>query len=317
MTKRDLGEEPSNSHAYTEKMSLTEVRGGNKMFWWLYYDQEHLNRPLVIWLHGGAGGASSGHGNLGGIGPKDVKGNIRKDTWAKHVDLLFVDWNIGAGFSIAAKGKHTPHTASDVAEDLVILLKRIFDDHKELKSKPIHIFGESYGAKIAIEFAHRLQTAIETKNHQHHIECHLKSVTSISGWISPIHTIQSWPDVLDELALVDSDDLHVIKHLAEKTANELNAHNAHTNFQHLTTAIRKATHGVDWCHMLMKFSVHTNSQLGNEKFDNIYNEEIHVAMNAIGVGSTLSELPEHYRTIGTSSLDEKEDFLQPLTATGK
>lgn len=168
---------------------------------------------MVIWLQGGPGFSSTGHGNFEDIGPVDIELNSRNYTWVKDVNVLFIDSPLGSGFSYVDEPKYLPTNNTQIAKDLVELMKHFLKQLPEFKSVPIHIFGESYGAKVGVEFAYLLYE--ETKNKG--IECNLKSVNSIGGWISPIDAVESWAPYLYHLGFLHEVGLFEVTEMAEKT----------------------------------------------------------------------------------------------------
>lgn len=67
------------------------VREGAHMFWWLYHaDSDSSQRPLILWLTGGPGGSSSGHGNFMSVGPMDEHKESREHTWVCDIYTLKV-----------------------------------------------------------------------------------------------------------------------------------------------------------------------------------------------------------------------------------
>lgn len=69
----------------------------------------------------------------------------------------------------------------------------------EFKTVPLHIFGESYGGKMGVEFAYELYKEIQEGK----IESNLIGVYLGDAWTSPIDYTLSWAPYL--LNLVRSD----------------------------------------------------------------------------------------------------------------
>lgn len=187
-----------------QKWGHVQVREGAHIFWWLYYTThpnavQPADRPLAIWLQGGPGASSTGYGNFEEIGPLDLDLNKRNTTWVKDMNVLFIDSPVGTGFSYVDNEKHYATSNKQAGTDLVELLRGFFKENPEFKSVPLHIFGESYGGKIAVEFAYLLNKEIENRQ----IDCNLKSVSSIDGWISPIDTMYSWAPFLLQMGNFD------------------------------------------------------------------------------------------------------------------
>jgi serine carboxypeptidase 1 len=71
----------------------------------------------------------------------------------KHVNVLFIDNPVGTGFSYVDSNSALTKTNAEIAEDLVTFTGRFLKAHPEFKTVPLYIFSESYGGKMAAEFA--------------------------------------------------------------------------------------------------------------------------------------------------------------------
>lgn len=127
------------------------------MFWWLYYTTANVtaatDRPVLIWLQGGPGAASTGYGNFAELGPLDVNLEKRNYTWVKDANVLFIDNPVGTGFSYVETSTALTTTNKQIAEDLVELLRGFYAELPKFKTVPLYILSESYGGKMAAEFA--------------------------------------------------------------------------------------------------------------------------------------------------------------------
>lgn len=105
--------------------------------------------------------AASGYGNFIEIGPYNMHMKPRKHTWIKDFNILFVDSPIGTGFSYFSEKNGSLLTSTiDIGRDLVSFLKKFLETHKEFQTMPLYIFGESYGGKMAAEFAYQLEKVL-------------------------------------------------------------------------------------------------------------------------------------------------------------
>lgn len=131
------------------------VRAGAHMFWWLHFntDAAAAERPLVIWLQGGPGQSATGFGNFEEIGPFAANGSRRAHTWVRHMNVLFVDAPVGAGFSWAETAEAFSRTDAECTADLVQLMRVFYGIRPEFRGVAVHLFGESYGGKLAMELA--------------------------------------------------------------------------------------------------------------------------------------------------------------------
>lgn len=174
-----------------------DVRQGAHMFYWLYYTKapavkRYTDRPLVIWLQGGPGASSCGHGNFEEIGPLDVNLNERNFTWTKDLNVLFIDNPVGSGFSFVDNLKLLTTDNKQIADDLIVFMRMFLAKHPEFQTVPLYIFSESYGGKMAAEFALELYKAIQEGS----VQANLKSVVFGDPWISPIDSMLSWAPFL-------------------------------------------------------------------------------------------------------------------------
>lgn len=236
-----------------QKWGYADVREGTHLFWWLYYTTADIvvpkDRPLVIWLQGGPGASSTGYGNFEEIGPLDPFLNKRNTTWVKDMNVLFIDSPVGSGFSYVDDKKYLTTNNFQISTDLVDLVRIFLDENPEFKSVPLHIFSESYGGKVAVEFAYLLQKAIQNR----HIDCNLKSVTSIDGWISPIDSMMSWAPFLLQLGFIDQDGYDAIQDSTALTqrALEKSEFSYATRLWGLTQGVvARKTVGIDWYNVL-------------------------------------------------------------------
>lgn len=172
------------------------------MFWWLHYTTadvtSYTDRPLIFWLQGGPGSSSTGFGNFEILGPLDLDLQPRDFTWVNTHNVLFVDNPVGTGYSYVDHYKYLTKDNKQIARDLVELLRGFYEELPEFKSVPLHIFGESYGGKMAIEFAHELYNEIVSGK----IESNLITVAMGDAWISPMDSTLSWAPYLLQLVSI-------------------------------------------------------------------------------------------------------------------
>lgn len=223
------------------------------MFYWLYYTtanvSNYVERPLVIWLQGGPGASSTGYGNFEELGPVDLYGDYRNWTWVKDMNVLFIDNPVGAGYSYVDNTAYMTATNKEIALDLVELMKGFYANHPEFETVPLHIFCESYGGKMAPEFALELWYAKERGE----IKTNLTSVALGDPWTSPIDSVLAWGPFLLQLGIVDQDGYEAITKAANFTA-ELVAQErwiqSTAQWGNTQWEVMKASKGVDFYNVL-------------------------------------------------------------------
>lgn len=131
------------------------------------------NLPILLWLQGGPGCASS-FGAFYELGPyvTDDNGKLKPNpfAWNKNFGLLIIDQPIGTGYSIAGSESDIPQDMQGMAEDLYSGLWQFFDQHKELQHRPFFITGESYAGKYIPSIAHYI-LQVENGDVQHSRHC--------------------------------------------------------------------------------------------------------------------------------------------------
>ena len=185
----------------TEEWGYVPVRPGASMFYWFYrttHPKGFRNRPIVLWLQGGPGVSGTGLGNFLMLGPSDEHLRPRNSTWIQTANVLFVDSPVEAGFSRADEGSLVG-TVEDISNDLIIVLKTFFQEHPNLQTNSLFIFGQSYGGKMAAALVYYLHKAIQDKR----IQCKLKGVAIGNGFVSPTDIVETWPLLLYHMSLID------------------------------------------------------------------------------------------------------------------
>jgi serine carboxypeptidase 1 len=89
---------------------------------------------------------------------------------------------------------------------LVGVLHGFFEKRPEFKKVPLHIFSQSYGGKMASEFAYELYNDIKDGK----IECNLTSVALGNSWIDPVRSTLSWAPFLEQTGHIDQDGYDAI-----------------------------------------------------------------------------------------------------------
>lgn len=202
---------------------------------------------------------------------------------------------------------------SQIAGDLVELMKHFLQQLPEFKSVPIHIFGESYGAKVAVEFAYLLYQENKIKG----LECNLKSVNSIGGWISPIDSIESWAPYLYQLGFLDEDGEFAVKTMAENTRKAVDEglyEVARSFCAHTQKAILNHTDGISFYNVLKSVEIDNAkreySGIDRELFLN--NIMINLVRPTLNITSDVEFGSQAAQTLKTLA----KEFMKPVTDTG-
>ncbi|CAD5119652.1 DgyrCDS8246 [Dimorphilus gyrociliatus] len=201
---------------FEQSWRYVDVRPGVHMFYWLFktsHADGPTQRPLVMWLQGGPGGSSTGYGNFEIIGPYNIDKEYRNSTWAQEANILFVDNPVGAGFSYVDDLNDLTTTTEEISQDLFVLFKSFLDSHPEFKTVPFYIFGQSYGGKMAANYARKLHTEIQAGN----LECNLGGFAMGNAWTHPLDSTLTWANFLFEMSTVDETGRDEIQRVAEQS----------------------------------------------------------------------------------------------------
>ncbi|PYH77202.1 alpha/beta-hydrolase [Aspergillus uvarum CBS 121591] len=161
--------------SWAGRIPVPATAPGNSLFFWLFQAETPAQDDnLIIWFNGGPG-CSSLIGLLSGNGPFAFVGDSTElernpHSWTQLAHVLYIDQPVGTGLSTASE----PYPLSDnegVTSYLYAWLQSFFAHFPQLKSKQIHLMGESY-AGIYIPY---LASAIV--HHQASFPLHLRSLS--------------------------------------------------------------------------------------------------------------------------------------------
>ncbi|CAD0199722.1 unnamed protein product [Chrysodeixis includens] len=197
----------------TYTAALTRIHDHGDMFWWFYptVAAAGTTRPLILWLDGVTGVPPSLSANLGMFGPYDMNFNTRENSWVDQYNLLFIDAPLGTGFSTPLSKEEIPKTIEENAAHLATTLNSFYSVHKSYRNAPLYIFGQGYGAQLA------LALAIEAQNHR---RLNPRGVVIANGIISPAVTMSKLGFYLEELGYIADNGRPAIETLA-KDINDL------------------------------------------------------------------------------------------------
>ncbi|KAF8191576.1 serine carboxypeptidase [Mycena galopus ATCC 62051] len=165
-----------------------------------FYYFESRNEPakddVILWLNGGPG-ASASIGLFLELGPckiaSDTETEYNKYSWNSNSNMLFIDQPVGVGFSYAEYGE-TVATTEDAAKDIAAFLA-IFFESMNLKGRPLHIAGESYGGRYVPLFAAEVYDQNRRLVRRGMTPLNLVSAIIGNGCSDMYHTITSYYDM--------------------------------------------------------------------------------------------------------------------------
>ncbi|XP_049782035.1 retinoid-inducible serine carboxypeptidase-like [Schistocerca cancellata] len=298
-----------------------DVRDGAHMFYWLYYTTattDYATRPLVIWLQGGPGASGTGYGNFEELGIVDTDLNVRNSSWVHKVNVLFIDNPVGTGYSYVDSNSLYTTTNAEIAADLLTFIKAFVEQYPTFQTVPLYIFSESYGGKMASEFALELYKAIQAGE----VTVPLRGVAMGDSWISPIDSVLTWAPFLLQTGMIDSEGYAEIDRYAQLTNDAVNAGNygLATSLWSITeNVILSVTSNIDFYNILYKvnsYGRHLHKAAEIRGLNRASDEELNELMNGY-VRNILGDVIPADVSWGSQSTYVSnalnDDFMKPVT----
>ncbi|XP_053595932.1 retinoid-inducible serine carboxypeptidase-like isoform X1 [Microplitis demolitor] len=304
------------------------VRPGAQMFWWLYYvNPPTINtldsfnvfeKPLIIWLQGGPGVSGTGYGNFHEFGPLDLNLKRRNHTWVNDYNVLLIDNPVGVGFSFVENDSLMAKNNTQIAQDLVICIKKFLETIPEFGNVPTYIVGESYGGKMAVEFALLWSQAQNNGN----IRSKLKGLAIGDSPISFRKIVRSLPSYLLNMGLIDRIDQRDINRSVNKILISITKEkwvDAFANYKNMWNTIYNVVDNVDVYNILKKTNP-TNNSSNNYNFPQVKSPS-----NPVNISSLIQKLMENdvKKALGLNgtynlysnrvSMKLMNDYMKPVT----
>ncbi|KAL3468324.1 Alpha/Beta hydrolase protein [Aspergillus heterothallicus] len=152
-----LPDNPALPPSWAGRLPVPNTAEGNALFFWLFQTEDPAyDDNLLIWFNGGPG-CSSLIGLTTGNGPVSFQGNSTRATanpysWSKFGHLLYIDQPVGTGYSTTSY----PYSAVDndvVTSQFYDWLQSFFNHFPHLRSKQVHLMGESWAGIYVPYFA--------------------------------------------------------------------------------------------------------------------------------------------------------------------
>ncbi|KAK6335339.1 hypothetical protein TWF696_002119 [Orbilia brochopaga] len=155
------------------------------LFYWLLESQSKpASDPIILWLNGGPGAASSiGRLSVPGL-HKFYDGAPNPNAWNRNASILFLDQPTNVGFSY---GKNVSSTKV-AAKDVYAMLSTFFKEKPQYSKQPFYIWGVSYGGHWVPAFANELLSRPDNK-------INLKGAIIANGITDSYNQVKHMPDM--------------------------------------------------------------------------------------------------------------------------
>lgn len=116
-------------------------------YWFVESQRDPSSDPMLLWLNGGPG-CSSMEGLFAELGPFEINADgkalkLRKHSWNKLANVLFLESPTGVGFSYP-KSLINVHTDDSTARENHLALRSFFNKFPQYKNNSLYLSGESY-----------------------------------------------------------------------------------------------------------------------------------------------------------------------------
>ncbi|XP_052739575.1 retinoid-inducible serine carboxypeptidase-like [Bicyclus anynana] len=310
-----------NLGAVRSTAAFTRIHGHGDMFWWFYPSvaSSPMSRPVLLWLHGVTGIASSYLANFGMFGPYDANFDRRHDSWVNDYNLLFVDAPLGTGFS-SSNWQNTSNTdfpgLDENADHLLRTLQSFYDIHGEYKNAPLYVCSQGDGSQLALALTIKL-------NEDNSFKDRFKGIILGNPVISPALALTKLGFYLEELGYVDAAGREAIENFSNVTSLLVESEQfqeAFLKFTFLGKYINENTGAVavNLAHIVEKLY---RSSLDSDYFgvksylDSLYPTDTHINNFMDTVGRAILHVPDTVRYDGQRELATNafmETYMKPI-----
>ncbi|KAM9965524.1 hypothetical protein ACTFIW_005342 [Dictyostelium discoideum] len=283
---------------FTGFITVNETYNSNTFFWFLESQNGDKNSPLVIFLQGGPGGAST-FSLFVETGPYELLDNFtlvpREITWNSEFAMLYIDNPVGTGFSFTDSQEGYSNNEDEIATNLYTFLQQFYKLYPEYYTNELYITGESYAGKYIPAFSYHI---IQQNQNSNNPNINLKGIAIGDGLCDPITQVTQYANLAFYTGLADLQQQEVMFEYQDKIVEAINqeqwsvANDLFTDlingppdyFQNITGEsdyydIRKTvepTYGGDFTAFLNQSSIRAMIHVGNNYFQNNNDVYIHL-----------------------------------------
>uniref|UniRef100_G3MPD5 Carboxypeptidase n=1 Tax=Amblyomma maculatum TaxID=34609 RepID=G3MPD5_AMBMU len=222
----ELFKEEANVTAYSGYITVNDVTESNLFFLHILAQENNDTAPLMLWTQGGPG-MSSLFGQFLQNGPLGVNsiGKLfnRSHTIQKHVNILYVDVPVGAGFSFTKNKTAYASSLEDVTSAMKEFLRQFLCLFPEYTNRDFYVAGESYAGRYSVAIAYNFLTAPND-----FAPVKLQGVVAGVPFVAPVFDVFDSSNFLYELSMLTNDGRNELARKFE-TMRQLAATNSTQN----------------------------------------------------------------------------------------
>lgn len=202
----------------TGYVTLANKQDDRYFYWYVESTSEEPEKdPLVLWLTGGPGVAST-VALLTENGPclvqPDLSTTINEYAWTNVANVIWLDQPTNVGFSYGSQ-KDPDSTETSVGENIFWFLQGFFDKHPELQDRAFFIAGESYAGHYVPAAAHYIME--QAKSNAVTRRINLRGITIGNGLVDAAIQFPRYIAMAENaynVSFVNTSQLAVMQHIA-------------------------------------------------------------------------------------------------------
>uniref|UniRef100_A0A023GPA2 Putative serine carboxypeptidase lysosomal cathepsin a n=1 Tax=Amblyomma triste TaxID=251400 RepID=A0A023GPA2_AMBTT len=201
------------ANAHSGYITVNEETGSNLFFLFIEAEQNCSAAPLMLWTQGGPG-LSSLFGLLLQNGPVafEYGKNISKRdlTIQQHVNIIYLDAPVGAGFSFTNNQSGYPRLLPNVTKDIKEFLNQFLVLFPEFMDRDFYTAGDSYGARYSVALAQDMLSRPSD------LRLYFQGVIGGVGFLGPIFEIADSSEFLLQTSMLNQEGYKTFKEQFEK-----------------------------------------------------------------------------------------------------
>ncbi|XP_014217800.1 uncharacterized protein LOC106646268 [Copidosoma floridanum] len=213
---------------------------------------------------------------------------VKSSCEVKDYNVMFIDNPVGVGFSYVESSDAYSQNNKQIAKDLMECMKEFYRQFPKFENTPTYIAGESYGGKMAVEFAYLWYQEQNKGN----VKSNLKGVALADSLISPDDMYTAIAPYLFHFGLIDGDGYQAISKAADKFVKASSSgswREAEEISETIESLMQKYTHSVDRYNVLKKVRPKRPTHKYNSRFidDEVYSYKLKQIMKQVGAALDL------------------------------
>uniref|UniRef100_A0A023GND4 Putative serine carboxypeptidase lysosomal cathepsin a n=1 Tax=Amblyomma triste TaxID=251400 RepID=A0A023GND4_AMBTT len=187
--------------AHSGYITVNKTTNSSLFFLLIEAEVNASSAPLMLWTQGGPG-LSALFGLFLQNGPLGFNATLglerRLLTIQNHVNILYLDAPVGAGFSFTDDPSGYPKRLEDVTRDMIEFLAQFLKVFEKYQNREFYAAGDSYAARYSVALAHELLTSTHED-----VPLKFEGVIGGVGFLAPIFYLANSSDFLFQASMLN------------------------------------------------------------------------------------------------------------------